>query len=131
MSRILVEKLSSQWILVTDLNIVDYQFSDEFNVAIEQKVKAEQEALTEKNRLEKIKFQAEQQVESARWAADAQLLKAQAEAEAIRIKTEAIKAQGWAEYVQLQRIDKRNGTLPQTSLGNSMPVILDLSSSVQ
>lgn len=78
-------------------------------------MKAEQEALAEKNKLESVKFQAQQSIERAK-----------AEAESIRIQAEAIKSQGGAEYVNLKWIEKRDGKLPSTSLGNSNGLIYNL-----
>jgi len=126
MITILRTKLEKNGIIVSDINIVDYQFSEEFNNAIENKVRAEQEALAEKNRLEKTKYEAQQTIEKSKWRSEAKILEAQAEAEAIRIKTEAIKAQWGKDYVTLKRIEKRNGSLPTTSLWNNMPVIMNL-----
>ncbi len=45
---------------VSDVSIVNIEFSKSFNQAIENKVKAEQEALTVKNNLEKTKYEAQQ-----------------------------------------------------------------------
>jgi regulator of protease activity HflC (stomatin/prohibitin superfamily) len=112
---LLVEKLEKRWIQVSDVNIVNFQFSADFDAAIEKKVKAEQEALAEKNKLESVKFQAQQSIERSK-----------AEAESIRIQAEAIKSQGWQEYVNLKRIEKRDWKLPQTSLGQSNGLILNL-----
>lgn len=97
------------------MNIVNFQFSAEFDAAIEKKVKAEQEALAEKNKLESVKFQAQQKIEQAK-----------AEAEAIRIQAEAIQNQGGEAYVNLKWIEKRDGKLPQTSLGEGNGVLLNL-----
>lgn len=112
---LLVEKLEKRWIQVSDVNIVNFQFSADFDAAIEKKVKAEQEALAEKNKLESVKFQAQQSIERSK-----------AEAESIRIQAEAIKSQGWQEYVNLKRIEKRDWKLPQTSLWQSNGLILNL-----
>lgn len=111
----LVDKLSKYGINVSDVNIVNFQFSQWFDQAIESKVKAEQEALAEKNKLESVKFQAQQSIERAK-----------AEAESIRIQAEAIKSQGGAEYVNLKWIEKWDGKLPSTSLGNSNGLIYNL-----
>ncbi|MCS6982730.1 MAG: prohibitin family protein [Candidatus Absconditabacterales bacterium] len=115
-SKSLRDRLERQGIEVVDVNIVNYSFSEEFNKAIEAKVKAEQEALAEKNRLERTKYEAQQAIERAK-----------AQAESIRIQAEAIRAQGGAEYVQLQWINKRDGKLPQTMLDDGNGVILNLS----
>lgn len=94
-------KLKPHYVALKDVSLTQFDFSKTFNDAIEEKVKAEQMALTEENRLETVKFQAMQSVE-----------KAKAEAESIRIQAEAIKAQGGAEYVQLKYIEKWDGKLP-------------------
>lgn len=127
MELVMKEKLEKHGIFVSEINVIDYQFSAEFNSAIENKVRAEQEALAERNRLEKIKYEAQQKIETAKWESEALLLNAKAEAEAIIIKTQAIKAEGWKEYVQLQWINKWSWVLPTTNLADSNGVILDLS----
>jgi uncharacterized membrane protein YqiK len=70
-------------------------------VAIEAKVKAEQDALAAKAKLEQSKY----------------------EAEAIRIQADAIKNSGGAEYVQLQAIAKWNGVLPLYTGQGAVPFI--------
>jgi regulator of protease activity HflC (stomatin/prohibitin superfamily) len=67
---------------VTALNIIDFQFSEEFNLAIEAKVKAEQESLTQKNVLARKEYEAKQIIVTA-----------QAQAEAIKIQAQAINSQ--------------------------------------
>lgn len=123
----LIAKLENQWVKVIGVNVINIDFTEDFDAAIEAKVKAEQEALTEKNRLETIKFKAEQQIAAAEGAAQAKILEAEAEAEAIRLQTQAIREQGGSEYVQLQWINKRDGVLPTTSVGENTPLILDMS----
>jgi regulator of protease activity HflC (stomatin/prohibitin superfamily) len=61
---------------------VNFDFSNSFDASIETKVKAEQDALTQKNKLEQVKYEAQQQIERAK-----------AEAETIRIQAEAIQKQ--------------------------------------
>lgn len=100
---------------VTDVNVSDVNFSDAFDKSVEAKVQAEQNALAEKNKLEQIKFQAQQQIE-----------KAKAEAETIKIQSEAIKNNGWKEYVMLKFIEKWNGTLPQYSMGQDSNILVNL-----
>ena len=115
MKTALVEKLGKYGIDVSDVNIVNFQFSEDFDQAIEKKVKAEQEALAEKNKLEAVKFQAQQSIEKAR-----------AEAESIRIQAQAIKEQGGEQYVNLKWIERWDGKLPATSLGTSNGLIYNL-----
>ncbi len=106
-------KLSQYNLTVIDVNIVDFKFSANFDASIEAKVKAEQDALAQKNLLEKVKYEAQQQIETAK-----------AQAETIKIQAEAINKQGGAEYVQLKWIEKWNWQLPSTQLGsNATPMI--------
>jgi regulator of protease activity HflC (stomatin/prohibitin superfamily) len=108
----LAEKLRPRGIIVEEVSIIDFSFSPSFNQAIEQKVTAEQNALTAKNKLEQIKYEAQQRVAQAT-----------AEAEAIKIQAEAIQAQGGEDYVKLQAIQKWNGVMPIYVAGNTMPLI--------
>lgn len=89
----ITKNLVKNHIIVNDIFITDFDFSDQFNKSIEAKVTAEQRALEEKNKLEQVKFQAEQKITQAT-----------ADAEAIRIQAEAITSQGGKDYVSLQWI---------------------------
>jgi len=111
MFDLLVSKLDDLWINVVAVNIVNFQFSEAFDVAIEAKVRAEQEALTEENKLEQIKFQAQQKVETARGEAEAILLKAQAEAEANVVVSESLTEQ----LVRYRWLEQRDGILPKVT----------------
>ena len=104
---ILKDKTKNYWLLISQVNIVNFEFSSSFDASIEAKVKAEQDALTQRNKLEQVKYEAQQQIERAK-----------AEAETIRIQAEAIQKQGGAAYVQLKWIEKWDGKLPATSLGD-------------
>lgn len=115
MQEALTERLSKYYILVESVSIVDFQFSPAFNEAVEAKVTAEQNALAEKNKLEQVKYETEQRI-----------VQATGEAEAIRIQAEAITSQGGSEYVQLQWIEKWNGSLPTTMLNDAASVLLGL-----
>lgn len=110
---VLTERLAEEFITVTELSIVNFNFSASFNAAIEAKVTAEQDALAAKNKLEQIKFEAEQRVSQA-----------QGEAEAIRIQAQAIQSQGGKEYVELKSVEKWNGVLPSYMMsGGAVPFI--------
>lgn len=111
----LSERLLSNHINVEQVSITNFDFSTSFNEAIEKKVTAEQNALASKNKLEQVKFEAQQTIE-----------KAKAEAEAIRIQASAINSQGGADYVQLQAISKWNGVLPTQMIPNGTLPILNL-----
>lgn len=107
----LKKDLASYNIIVEAVQITNFNFSEQYDAAIEAKQTAEQNAQKAKNDLERIKVEAEQKIATA-----------QAEAEAIRIQAEAIKAQGGAGYVQLKAIEKWDGALP-TYTGSTLPFI--------
>lgn len=120
----IIEKVEKRGIKIDEVNIVNFAFSASFNAAIENKVKAEQDALAAKNQLERIKYEAQQAIEKAKGEADARIATATAEAEAIRIQAQAIQSQGGVEYVNLKAIEQWNGILPtQMVPGSSVPFI--------
>jgi regulator of protease activity HflC (stomatin/prohibitin superfamily) len=104
-----------KWIIINDVNIVNFEFSKSFNESIENKVTAEQDALAQKNKLEQVKYEAQQQIE-----------KAKAQAESIKIQAQAVTSQWWADYVKLQWINKWDWVLPKTSLWEKTNTLLNL-----
>lgn len=106
----LKDRLHNRYIIVTDVNIINFAFSESFNEAIEAKVTAEQQALASKNKLEQTKYEAEQRV-----------VQAKAEAEAIRIQSDALKDN--KGLVELEAVKKWNGVLPTYMMGNSVPFV--------
>jgi regulator of protease activity HflC (stomatin/prohibitin superfamily) len=107
--KILYDKLESRGIIVEDISIVNFDFSPEFNKAIELKVTAEQNALAAKNKLEQIKFEAEQVVAAA-----------EGQAKSINLINEQLKQS--PNYIEYQKILKWNGALPQIT-GSAVPFI--------
>lgn len=106
-------KLQLSDIVVTNVNVVDFNFSDQFNQAVEAKVTAQQNALAAQNKLQQVQFEAQQTIATA-----------EAQAKAIQIQAQAINSQGGADYVNLQAIQKWNGVLPtQMVPGSSVPFI--------
>lgn len=98
---------------VTDVSIVNFEFSKSFDAAIEAKVTAEQRALEAKNQLEQIKFEAEQKIATAR-----------AEAESVRLQAAAL-AQN-SQVIELRQLEvqkafaeKWNGVLPINLYGSA------------
>lgn len=96
---LLREKVSDRGIVVDDFNIVNFDFSQSFNEAIEGKVTAEQDALAAKNKLEQVKFEAQQKIEEAK-----------GKAEAIRIEAQALQTN--PALIQLRAIEKWDGSVP-------------------
>lgn len=98
--------------VVTKYALVNEQFSEDFEKAIEAKQVAQQEAEKAKNELTKAQIDAESRIAQAK-----------GEAEAIKIQAQAIQQQGGAEYVRLKTIEKWNGILPTYMTGNTVPFI--------
>lgn len=98
---LLSTRLASKHIIVDDVSIVNFDFSEEYERAVERKQVAQQDALTAENVLRQKKIEADQRIATAT-----------GEAEAIRIQSEAIAKQGGAEYLKIRFIDKWNGILP-------------------
>jgi regulator of protease activity HflC (stomatin/prohibitin superfamily) len=110
---LLVDRLTPYHVVTKEVSIVDFDFSDSFNISVENKVKAEQDALTQKNKLEEIKYKAQQTIETAK-----------AEAEAQRISSQSLAAQGGKDYVQLKAIERWNGVLPSQMVpGSAVPFV--------
>jgi len=123
-------RLAQYHIVVIDVQLEDYQFSEAFNKAIDDKVTAEQQALAEKNRLDLIRYQQEQQIIikeaeaemmriQAEAYANATLTKAQADAEAIRMLNEYLATN--PEYLYYLYLLKWNGELPYF-YGSDVPI---------
>ena len=100
MKDALSEKISPYGLDIEVFNIVSFDFSEEFNAAIEAKQTAQQNALKAEQDLARIKVEAEQQVEQAR-----------AEAEAYRLKNEQITD----KTLMMEWISKWDGKLPAVS----------------
>jgi prohibitin 2 len=105
----LTSRLKGRNILVDEFNIVNFDFSKNFNDAIEAKVTAEQQALAAKNKLEQIKFEADQKIAEAR-----------GKAEAMTIESNALRSN--PQILELRALEKWNGTLPQVT-GGAVPFI--------
>jgi len=115
-------------ILVVAVQITNFDFSEEFNTAIEQKQVAEQNILVERNKLEQVRVTTQAQVAQAEAAAQATIaiakgeaeattLRGNAEATAIRVRAEALFAN--PRLIDLELAQKWNGKGPDTVLGGT------------
>jgi len=112
-------RLEQFFVIVEAVNITSFEFSAEFNQAIEQKVIAEQAVLRAENELRRIMVEAEQAEAKARGEAAAILAKAQAEAEALELK----KPLAQMELIWLTAVERWDGVLPTHLFGAPpMPV---------
>ncbi|EHL08952.1 SPFH/Band 7/PHB domain protein [Desulfitobacterium hafniense DP7] len=110
----LASKLATYYMVLDEINITEFKFSQEFNNAIEQKQIAEQQALKANLDLQRIEIEAKQKVEQAK-----------AEAESLRLQKQEVTP----ELVQLREIEakikaieKWDGKLPNVT-GGAVPFI--------
>ena len=105
----LAERLIKNNIIVDEINITAFDFSQSFNEAIESKVTAEQLKLKAEMDLERIKVEASQRVAES-----------EGKATAIRIEAQALSAN--PRVVELRWIEKWDGKTP-TYWGGASPFI--------
>jgi prohibitin 2 len=105
-------KVGKYGLEISDVSLVNFGFSAEYQKAIEAKVTATQSKLQAEQDLQRIEVEAKQAI-----------ARAEGKAKAIAIETAAINSQGGASYVQLKAIEKWDGKLPVTQLTNSTPFI--------
>lgn len=108
------EKLNDIGIFVEDVNIINFEFSEAYVEAIEQKQVAEQQLLKAETEKKKKIVEAE---------ADAAATKTQAEAQAKANKT--INDSLSKNLIEYEKIKKWNGELPKVSGGNTITSFTD------
>jgi len=116
----LENKVNGYGIVIENFNIVNFDFSPEFNLAIEAKQVAEQNLI-------KTRTEQEQVIVIAEAEARKKIIAAEAEAEAILAKSEAqaqaneLLARSLNELVlEHQKLEKWDGKLPTVSGGNAL-----------
>ena len=108
----LIEKIQDRGFIVTEFNLVNIDFSEEYDKAIETKAVKQQEVETAKAELEKQKIQNEKEIAEAEKDAKVMELQNQQITEnTLRLKELEVKQ---------SLINKWNGALPQTSLGQGV-----------
>lgn len=98
---------------ITNFQMINIDYSDQFENAIEKKVVAEQAALEEANKTKQVEQKAKQQITSAK-----------AEAESMRIRANALTNN--PKLVNYEFVQKWDGKLPQIMTGDSMPILMNL-----
>lgn len=119
--ELLRERLINYNIAVDDFNIVNFQFSEEFDKAIEEKVTAEQKKLKAERDLERIKIEKEQKITQAQAEAEALRLQKQVITDDL-IKLRSIEVKSKALDVQLEAVLKWNGILPLVT-SDALPLV--------
>lgn len=110
---------------IANVAITDFEFSEEFNKAIELKVRAEQEALQALNEKTRRVTQAEAGYQERKLAADGKAYEietaSKAKADAIAREAKALKDN--PQLIQLRLAEKWDGTLPKFTGGEAIPLI--------
>jgi len=111
----LSDMLTKYGVIISRVSIQDIEFESAFEQVVEQKVAAEQKAMTVQNETIQKQEEAKQKVIAAQAEADAILVKAQAEAEANRLLNESLSG----ELLNYYKIQAWNGEFPQV-MGNTV-----------
>lgn len=116
---------------IANVAVTDFQFSPEFNRAIEMKVKTKQEALQAQNEKTRRITQAEAAKQEKQLAADAEAYKirknAEARSNAIKMEADALRNQ--PQLIQLRLAEKWDGALPKfAGGGDDTSMLLDIDS---
>jgi regulator of protease activity HflC (stomatin/prohibitin superfamily) len=118
--ELLQNRLKTKGIIMETTSITNFDFSPEFNQAIESKVTAQQTALKAENDLIRIKVEKEQTITQAEAQAQSVKLKADADAYALSvIRSELEKS---SNLIQYRAIEKWNGVLPIYSGNANLPL---------
>ncbi|MCR5599171.1 MAG: prohibitin family protein [Ruminococcus sp.] len=119
------EKLNGYGIYIEKFNIVNFDFSAEFNNAIEAKQVAEQNLLKTKTEQEQAKViaktDAEKKVIAANAEAEAILAQAQAQADANKLLEESLSG----KVIAYEQIQKWNGVMPKVT-GKDGGLLIDV-----
>ena len=104
MEKEISQKINPYGLNIEVLNIINFDFSEEFSKAIEAKQTAQQQALKAEQDLARIKVEAAQTVE-----------KAKAESEAYQLKNQQLTD----KVIMMEFVEKWNGQLPTVTSGAS------------
>lgn len=120
-------RLNSYGIYIEKFNIVNFDFSEEFNQAIEAKQVAEQNLLKTKTEQEQAvaiaESQAKQKVIAAKAEADAITAKAQAQANANKLINDSLSE----KVITYQQIEKWDGVMPKFLGGDNAGMLFSIS----
>ena len=124
--EMLEAKVSEYGIQIEKFNIINFDFSDEFNAAIEQKQVAEQNKLRAETEKEQKIIEAQADAEKVKLAAEAQAesIKTKAEAQAEANKTIAESLSN--ELIKYQTIDKWDGVMPKVASSADPLLMIDV-----
>ena len=130
-------KVTVYGIIIDEFNLTNFNFSEEFNTAIEAKQIAEQDKIKAETEKEKRQIEAEaaaaEKTIAAKAQAEATLAQAEAEAEAIRVKSEAdaeankkINESLTNNVLKYKQIEIWDGKYPNVISGEATSMLIDI-----
>lgn len=120
--HMLIERLSEYNIIVRDISLVDLNFTNEFNHAVEQKQIEEQRAKQAEYAALRAEKEAMSAVNKAKGEAEAVLINAKAQSEAQKLLRQTITP----KILQQQAIEKWDGVLPKIMGGQGAVPFINL-----
>lgn len=108
----IADRLSGYDLKTDQISITDFNFSPEFNSAIEAKVTAQQNALTEENIITVKQAQAQQAIAEAQGIANSTIIQAEGQGKSIQIINDYLSHNPL--YLEWLKVNKWNGQLPNT-----------------
>lgn len=112
------EDFADDGLAITNVSIVNHDFSDNYDKAIEDKKVAEQQVETAKFIQEKARVEAQNRVELARFRLEEKKL----QAEANKVESESLSP----ELLQKMQLEKWDGKLPQVMSGSDSKMMYNL-----
>lgn len=116
----LYDRLSGRGIIVEQISITNFEFSQQFSQAIEQKVTAQQNALRAENDLKRIEIEARQKIATAEGDKQSTILSAEGKAKEIEIIQKQLQTS--PTYISYLATRQWDGHLPQVT-GGAIPLI--------
>lgn len=117
----LSQRLITRGINVEQISITNFEFSQQFAQAIEQKVTAQQLALKAENDLKRIEIEARQKVAQAEGEKQATILIAEGRAKEVEIIQKQLTQS--PQYINYMAVRSWNGVLPMVTGGSGIPLI--------
>ena len=124
--EMLESKVSEYGIQIEKFNIINFDFSSEFNAAIEQKQVAEQNKLRAQTEKEQKIIEAEAEAEKVKLAAEAQAESIKTKAEAQAEANDTISKSLSDELIKYQTIEKWDGVMPKVASSANPLLTLDV-----
>jgi prohibitin 2 len=117
MREALLTRFKNIGVNVSAVNIVDFQFSKQFNEAIEAKITAQQNALRVENEIAQTRWEAQKRVVES----EAALRAAENMAKANDLMGKSLEAN--PALIEQKKIEKWDGHYPQYMMGGAIPMI--------